>query len=65
MSHHNTSQNISDTVLAGGLVSAPAWAPWLTQLNQLLTTATLIIGLAFGFIRLWVFLRDRREAKKG
>ncbi len=56
----NSSHDVSDAILAGGLVLAPAWATWLTELNALLTTASLIVGLAFGLVRLWVTLRDRR-----
>jgi hypothetical protein len=50
-----------DGALATALVSAPAWAPWLNDLNQLLTTASLGVGLALGAGRLWMFLRDRRK----
>jgi hypothetical protein len=59
-----SSHNLSDALLAGSLVAAPAWAPWVTELNQLLTTATLVLGLIFGLVRLWRFWRDnwrRRE----
>jgi hypothetical protein len=54
-----SSHNLSDALLAGGLVASPAWAPWVTELNQLLTTATLVLGLVFGLVRLWRFWRDR------
>ncbi|WP_088348514.1 MULTISPECIES: hypothetical protein [Rhodomicrobium] len=64
MTHTTNQQNLSDAALAGGLVSAPAWSPWLTELNQVLTTATLVVGLAFGLIRLWAFWRERRNAAK-
>ncbi|NJM33980.1 MAG: hypothetical protein HC850_03895 [Rhodomicrobium sp.] len=60
MSHHPSSQIASDALLAGSLVSSPAWAPWLTDFNQLLTTATLVLGLILGLVRLWNFWRDRR-----
>lgn len=50
---------IQDSVLASSLVLAPAWAPWLSELNQVLTTLTLVVGLALGAGRLWVFLRER------
>lgn len=52
---------ITDSVLATGMVTSPAWAPWLGDLNQMLTTATLIIGLALGFGRLLQFLRQRAK----
>ena len=60
MQTHTTSQNLSDAALTGCLLSAPAWASWLTQLNQMLTTATLAVGLAFGLVRLWLFWREQR-----
>jgi hypothetical protein len=60
MSDHSSSQILADTVIAGGLVSSPAWASWLNDCNQLLTTATLILGLVLGLVRLWAFWRDRR-----
>ncbi len=55
------SHNVPDTVIAGSLVAAPAWGPLLAQVNQFLTTATLIVGLIRGCGRLWLFLRDRRR----
>jgi uncharacterized protein involved in cysteine biosynthesis len=58
------SHNLSDTLLAGGLVAAPAWANWLSEVNQILTTLSLIVGLTFAFLRLWYFLRDRCQAPR-
>jgi hypothetical protein len=58
---NDPSPNLPDTVIAGSLVTAPAWGPLLAQVNQLLTTATLIVGLILGCGRLWLFLRDRRQ----
>jgi hypothetical protein len=58
------SHNISDTVLTGGLVTSPAWATWLGDFNQLLTTATLLVGLTLGLGRLWQFLRGNRKANE-
>lgn len=55
----NPTHNVSDTVLTSGLVTSPAWASWLGDVNQLLTTATLVIGLALGLGRLWQFLSER------
>jgi hypothetical protein len=51
---------VTDGVLATGMVTAPAWAPWLGDLNQMLTTATLVVGLALGIGRLMQFLRERK-----
>lgn len=59
-SPQDSSHNISDTVLASSLVTSPAWAPWLTSVNEILSTATLLIGLALGLGRLWQFFRDVR-----
>lgn len=52
---------ITDGALAAGLVTAPAWAPWLGDLNQVLTTATLFVGLMLGIGRLVQFLREKRK----
>ena len=57
-------QQAQDSLLAGGLISAPAWAPWLAQLNELLTTLSLVLGLALASARLWSFLRERRRSKR-
>jgi len=54
-----------DSLLAGGLISAPAWAPWLAQLNELLTTLSLVLGLALASARLWSFLRERSRSRRG
>ncbi len=60
------SQQAQDSLLAGGLISAPAWAPWLTRLNELLTTLSLVVGLALASARLWSFLRERsRNTRAG
>jgi hypothetical protein len=58
---NDPSPALPDTVIAGSLVAAPAWGPLLAQVNQLLTTATLAVGLILGCGRLWLFLRDRRR----
>ena len=58
-----SSHDIPDTLLAGGLMAAPAWASWLSEVNQILTTLSLVVGLAFAFLRLWFFLRDRRKPR--
>lgn len=41
-----------DGALAGGLLTAPAWAPMLSTFNDFLTSATLIVGLIFALVRL-------------
>lgn len=49
-----------DSVVIAGTVSSPAWASWLGDVNQVLTTLTLVVGLALGVVRLVAFLRERR-----
>ena len=51
---------VTDSVIAGGLITSPAWASWLGDLNQMLTTATLIVGLVLGIGRLVMFFRRRQ-----
>ena len=64
MQSDTNTQNASDALLTGCLVSAPAWASWLAQLNQLLTTATLVVGLVFGLVRLRRFWREHRRSRR-
>lgn len=64
MSHHSTSHNFSDAALAGGLLTAPAWAAWIGQLNQVLTALSLVVGLALGLVKLWSLLRELRNPKR-
>jgi hypothetical protein len=64
MQNNTPSQNVSDALLAGGLVAAPAWAGWLGQVNQLLTTVSLLLGLIFGIVRVWGWWRGDREPPK-
>jgi hypothetical protein len=62
MPHRNDiPDQVPDSLLAGSLITAPAWAPWLAQLNQLLTTASLVIGLALAGSRLWSIYKDRQR----
>ncbi|MCF6199376.1 MAG: hypothetical protein L3J67_08270 [Hyphomicrobiaceae bacterium] len=50
-----------DAVIAGGLITSPAWASWLAQFNTVLTTVTLLLGLALGTTRLWQAYRERTQ----
>ncbi len=52
MDHYLTPHE-QDAVIAGGLVTSPAWASWLADFNVVLTTITLLLGLALGATRLW------------
>ncbi|MBX2806277.1 MAG: hypothetical protein KTR19_09915 [Hyphomicrobiales bacterium] len=56
MPHSPPTHEGSDTLLAGYLVLSPAWASWLGDVNELLTTVSLMIGIGFALIRLWFFL---------
>lgn len=49
----HVSKTIEDSVLASSLITAPAWGPWLSELNDILTTLSLLVGLAIGLHRLW------------
>ncbi len=42
-----------DNLLIGSLVTAPAWAPWLSTFNEILTSATLVLGVVIGVVKLW------------
>jgi hypothetical protein len=53
MTDHHSSQHFTDTALAGWLLAAPAWAPWLDDFNRFLMSASLLVGLALGLSRLW------------
>jgi hypothetical protein len=50
-----------DITLAGGLLSSPVWAGWLADINELLTSFTLIIGILIALVRLWVAWREQRR----
>ena len=57
---HDPPQGLSDAILAGGLVAAPAWAGALSDVNAMLTMVSLIVGLLIGVIRLWRLWCERR-----
>ncbi len=52
MNHFLTPQE-QDAIIAAGLISSPAWASWLADVNLVLTTITLLLGGALGATRLW------------
>jgi len=55
---------IEDGVIASGLITAPAWGPWIGQLNHILTTLSLLIGLAIGIHRLWrIYINARTKTE--
>lgn len=57
---HQTSANpfniqraVEDGVIASSLIAVPAWSAWISEFNHILTTLSLLIGLAIGLHRLW------------
>jgi hypothetical protein len=48
-----------DTLIAGGLITSPAWASWLGNVNEILTTLSLLVGLGLGAARIWRACRGR------
>ena len=53
-------KTIEDGVIASSLITAPAWGAWLSELNVVLTTLSLLIGLTLGIYRLWrIYQRNR------
>ena len=60
---HTPPNTTGDVTLAGVLATSPAWAPWLDSINGLLTTATLVIGIVIGLMRLWVYWRGDTGGK--
>ncbi len=59
MPHTSSSNDIPDALLAGYLVLSPAWASWLTEVNEMLTTLSLVIGIGLAAVRLWLVFRKR------
>lgn len=59
---HSSLGAAQDGVLAGGLISASAWGPWLAELNQVLTAVSLLIGVVLGSARLWSFFKERKKS---
>jgi hypothetical protein len=57
---HLDQKALTDSVVIAGTVTSPAWASWLGDVNQVLTTLTLAVGLVLGVVRLVAFLRERR-----
>lgn len=58
-----SSHAVKDSVIAGILMASPAWVPWLSSLNEILTTITLLCGALLGVGRLWMFLKRRRNER--
>ena len=62
MNHFLTPQE-QDAIIAGGLISSPAWASWLSDVNLVLTTITLLVGLLLGATRLWRAYMRRKPSE--
>jgi len=60
---HISSEKI-DTFLAAALIASPAWASWLGNLNELLTSITLLCGAVLGVCRLGLFVKRLRDEQE-
>lgn len=60
---HISSEKI-DTAVATVLLASPAWAFWLGDFNELLTSLTLLCGAVLGMGRLWLFLKHLHNGRK-
>lgn len=61
---HQPTGTIQDSVIASSLISAPAWGAWLNELNGVLTTLSMLVGLVIGLHRLWVVYSGPRNKSK-
>lgn len=52
-----------DGFFAGSLIASPAWVPLLSHLNMLLTTLTLILGIALAAARIWQIVKADRSKR--
>lgn len=59
MPQNASSHYIADIFLASYLILSPAWAQWVNEVNALLTMLSLLIGIGFGLVRLWFYLKRR------
>ena len=50
-------KNAGDVMLAGTLTSSPVWVPVLNNINIVLTTLSLLIGVGLALGRLWFWAR--------
>lgn len=61
--HSNQTDKLQDSVIASGLITAPAWSVWLSEVNGFLTTVSLLIGVAIGLHRLWRIIKKPPQGK--
>lgn len=64
ITHSDHSHTLQDSIIASSLISAPAWGAWLSELNGILTTISLLIGLAIGMHRLVQIVKDKSSQDK-
>lgn len=57
---HQTKDSVQDYILAGSLISAPAWMPSIAQINEYIPLASFIVGLVVAGVRIW---SDLKRAK--
>ena len=57
-------KNAGDVMLAGTLTSSPVWVPVLNNVNTLLTTLSLLIGVGLALGRLWFWAHKHWPAKR-
>ncbi|GJM01798.1 MAG: hypothetical protein DHS20C08_02990 [Rhodomicrobium sp.] len=61
--HTPHTANLQDSVLVSSLITAPAWSVWLSEINGLLTTLSLLIGVTIGAHRLWRIVKKPPKGK--
>ena len=62
--HYHPTATVQDSVIASSLIAAPAWGAWLNELNGVLTTLSLLVGLLIGLHRLWVVFSATKPKSK-
>lgn len=55
-------ERIADTTVPVVLVTSPVWTGVLENVNVVLTTLTLLIGLVLGVIKVFDYLKERKES---
>lgn len=48
-----------DSAVAASVTSAPIWFEWLSQLNIILASLSLLFGILLALTRLWIFAESR------
>jgi membrane protein DedA with SNARE-associated domain len=50
-----------DIPILAGLATAPVWAIPLTEINEMLTTASLVLAIILALGRVYFWIRDRNK----